>query len=72
MEFSRESITWSALPAIEHHPDYGFARREHFLCIGHEACVDQVNQPYVVDDSGDHASMFEAFDAKRFHGLILP
>jgi len=43
-----------------------------FLCIGHEAGVDQVNQPYVVDDSGDHASMIEAFDAKRFHGSILP
>ncbi len=31
--------------AIEHHPGHGFARREDFVCIGHEACVDQVNQP---------------------------
>ena len=58
--------------AIERHPDYGFARREDFLCMGHEACVDHVNQPYVADDSGDHASMIEAFEAKWFHGSILP
>ena len=31
--------------AMEHHPGHGFARREDVVCIGHEACVDQVNQP---------------------------
>jgi hypothetical protein len=32
-------------PAIEDQPGYGFARRDLLLCIGYEACIDQLNQP---------------------------
>jgi hypothetical protein len=30
--------------AIDDHPGHGFAWRQGFLCIGHEACVDHRNE----------------------------
>jgi hypothetical protein len=58
--------------AIEHHPGHGFAWREDFLGLWHEACGDHVNQASVFANSGDHADVLKAFDAHRFPWSTLP
>ena len=40
--------------AVEDHPSDGFARRDHFLVIGHETSVDHVNEAYVCDPRSNH------------------
>ena len=64
--------TMSKAQAMEDHPGHGFTGCHHCVCIGHETGVDPVHEAQVFDDSGNHPSMLQAFDANRCHAGLLP
>lgn len=53
---------------IQNQAGHGFARREHFLWIGHQAGVNQVNYASIFADRCNDVSVVEAFHVNFFHG----
>jgi hypothetical protein len=57
---------------MQDHPGHSFARRNDFLLIGHEPCVNPVKQPYVLDHSREQAEVIKTLDAHLFQVPTLP
>jgi hypothetical protein len=58
--------------AIQHHAGHGLARRHHCWIIWHEMSVQHVQQPEVLADRSNHASVIETLDAHLFQVTTLP